>query len=448
MSPLSQHTAGWIGRGSISIVPPPDYWAWLAGAVPGRQVERLQQLSDERLTEFTPGSLPPPESTAVELLDRVAADGWVKRQERPGCPSCDVELSAEEAAQAACPGCGEAYSQHGGVTRETVYTRNLAPGRQVDWVVLIHGMNTTGAWQEAFSWHLSTTWGRSVPVAVYKYGIVIAGVIMAWRRRNLKIRFREKLVALRDEAHAQGFSGKPDVIAHSFGTWLFGHLLESELTRESGERLRFGRIILTGCILRPDFDWKRIKDAELVDDVLNHYGSRDAIVPLAHVAIWDSGPSGRRGFDGDEVLNIRAEGYGHSDLFSIDKCVINGNCLQDCRGDAGEVRHLEHSYRRYWRPFLTLPKHELYGLPDRVDLARTWRHLPWLLRGTVFSLIALPFFLALISLVVAGIGRCLWVMRAVPAIVASVSAAGFVLILAGIAITSLWRRLYRCIGRR
>lgn len=331
----SQATEAWVGTGSTSIIPPPDYWAYLARTVSGPQLKPLQQQSDSRLTEFTPSDLPTPVEEAILLLDRVAADGWLNKINRHRCPNCKVELSAEGTAQPVCPECEEAYSQHGGVTVETVYVRELAASRSVDWVVAIHGMNTSGTWQEAFSWLLGTTWGQSVPVAVYKYGIVIAGVIMAWRRRKLQSDLRGKIAALYANANTQGFSGKPDVIAHSFGTWLFGHILESELTREPKQQLKFGRIILTGCILRPDYNWRKIKEAGLVDDVLNHYGTKDIIVPLAHVAIWDSGPSGRRGFDGDQVLNIRAEGYGHSDLFSIRKCVVNGNRLHDCTGTLG-----------------------------------------------------------------------------------------------------------------
>lgn len=441
MSEARGTTGVWIGRGTTSIVPPVDYWAYLAGKLPGQQLEKLRLLSNERLSEFIPRALPPPENSAVELLDLVAADGWLERVKRQRCPSCDFELSLEQAALSVCPECNEAYGQHGGVTTETIYIRHLAPTRDVDWVVAIHGMNTTGAWQEVFSWHLATTWGRSVPVAVYKYGIVIAGVIMAWRRRKLQRDLRAKLAALRNEAQAQGFFGKPDVIAHSFGTWLFGHLLESELKRMPEERLRFGRIILTGCVLRPDFDWKKIKDAGLVDDVLNHYGSKDSIVPMAHMTIWNSGPSGKRGFDGDQVLNVRAEGFGHSDLFSIEKCVVNGTCFQHCAGDAGELSHLEYAYKRYWRPFLTLPREELVGLPNRENPTATWRQLWWPLRGTMFPFVALPFILALMTLLVAGVGRGLWEARTIPAIVASVGVATLVLILVATATTSVWRRL-------
>jgi hypothetical protein len=443
MSATSLRTPGaWVSKGSTSIVPPADYWEYLAATVSSRQVEELKQLSDQRLNEFSASALPLPERTAVELLDRVTDDGWLERRHRRRCPNCNFEVSEDEALLSVCPECGEAYSQHGGVTVETIYIRNLAPSRTVDWVVAIHGMNTKGAWQEAFSWHLSTTWGRSVPVAVYKYGIIVAGVVMAWRRSQLEDRLRNKLAILCHEAVKQGFSGKPDVIAHSFGTWLVGHLLEKELMRDSDEQLKFGRIILTGCILRPDFNWGRIKDAGLVEEVVNHWGSKDAIVPLAHATIWDSGPSGRRGFDGKQVLNIRAEGCGHSGLFSIEKRVLNGKSSQGHTGAAGEMSHLEYSYKRYWRPFLTLPESELGGLPDQRDPKEPWRQFAWPLRGTLFQIVALPLVFTLCVLFVAYLGRSLWGVREVPMFIASISAAGLALILAATAITVVWRQLH------
>jgi hypothetical protein len=320
--------------------PSPEYWDALIAGTTGSQPVALRALFATRITTFTGIELPPPESTAIALLDRLAADGFLEKR---------VRINEDE-------------------IEETIYVRDLAPTRVVDWVIAIHGMNTTGAWQESFSWNLSTTWGRSVPVAIYKYGIIIAGVVMAWRRGKLRASLREKLAVLRDEAEKRGFNGKPDLIAHSFGTWLFGRLLERELTRANP--LTFGRVILTGCVLRPDFDWQQFKDAGLVDDVLNHYGTADAVVPLAHTFIHNSGPSGRRGFDGHAAINIRAEGFGHSDLFSME--------------------NLERSYTRYWRPFLTLPREELRGLPDIVDPTTPWRAMPWPLcaaRLPVFGLL-------------------------------------------------------------
>ncbi|HEV7768082.1 MAG TPA: hypothetical protein VGQ76_23975 [Thermoanaerobaculia bacterium] len=315
--------------------PSPEYWDALIAELTGSQPVALRDLFATRITTFTGIELPPPESSAIALLDRFAADGFLEKQLR--------------------------INEDG--IEETIYVRDLAPARVVDWLIAIHGMNTTGAWQESFTWKFSTTWGRSVPIAIYKYGIIIAGVVMAWRCGKLRENLREKLAVLRDEAQKHGFNGKPDLIAHSFGTWLFGHLLERELTRENP--LKFGRVILTGCILRPDFDWQKFLDAGLVDDVLNHYGTADAVVPLAHTFIHGSGPSGRRGFDGDGAINVRAEGFGHSDLFSME--------------------NLERSYTNYWRPFLTLPREELRTLPDIADPATPWRAM----RLPVFPLLIL-----------------------------------------------------------
>ncbi|MDP2885124.1 MAG: hypothetical protein Q8P51_08920 [Ignavibacteria bacterium] len=410
----------WIGTGSTSIVPPADYWTFLASEMGGPQLAGLKDLSDQRLNEFTRNSLPPPEEDAVALLERVTADGWLEKRGRQRCPFCEYELSAEEVLEVECPECHEVFTLHGGVKAETIYVRELAPIRDVEWVIAIHGMKSTGAWQEAFSWYLSTTWGKSVPVAIYKYGIVLAGVILAWRRCKLRDDLRNKLGTLQSEAVAQGFVGKPDVLAHSFGTWLLGHLLENEMKKKPEERLRFGRVVLIGCILRPDFDWKGIKDAGLVDDVLNFYGSKDAVVPLAHVTISDSGPSGRRGFDGDEVFNVQAEGYGHSVMFSIEEFLMNGRCGYK----VGKMSHLEYCYKRYWRPFLTLPRSELNGLPDRVKPPTAWRQMPWLFRGTAFPYLAVPFLSGLIALIGAAIGRTLWGAWEILAIVTSFSGAG------------------------
>jgi hypothetical protein len=427
ISANAQSKVLWVGQGSAKILPPTEYWAFLAEEMPRAQTEILKEQSDQRHTEFTAGDLPGPEADALALLARFASDGWVERRERHRCPECGEELDAQAVTEPACPSCRKNFVDKGGVVTEIVFVRELGAVRGVDWVVAIHGMNTTGGWQEAFSWKFSTTWGRSVPVAVYKYGFVIVGVVLAWRRREFQRELRMKLAALRDEARAQGFLGNPDVVAHSFGTWLFGHLLLDELKQDVPDRLQFGRVILAGCILRPDFDWERIREAHLVEDVLNHCGTADRIVPLAHVTIIESGPSGRRGFDGHQVLNIQAMGFGHSDLFSIDKRTANG------------LTFLTNSYQKYWRPFLTLPATELAALPDRMDPQPPWRQFPWPLRGTLFPFLALPLALTLACLVAAWIGSLLWHWQELLLRFTEVTAAGLVLLLACSALVGFWR---------
>jgi len=155
----------------------------------------------------------------------------------------------------------------------------------------------------------------------------------------------------------------------------------------------------------------------------------------------DSGPSGRRGFDGNQIINVRAQGYGHSDLFSIKNCVLNDQPFQNPTGAADEITHLAHSYRQYWRPFLTLPRNEFGGIPNRADPAATRRQLPWLLRGTRFPFLVLPLVLAVMVLLLAAIGKILWAVRELFSIVAKSSAVGIALLLIFIVITRLWRRM-------
>jgi hypothetical protein len=415
--------------GSLDRLPMADYWREIARRFPGAPVVQLREQFDLRLGEFRTSALDSPEAEALALLEQVAADGWIGRVERFRCANRRDFLTQQEAAGVECPYCHASLNNPGDVINEIVFTHQLPPMRTVDWVVAVHGMNTTGAWQEALSWKISTTWGQSVPVAVYKYGLVMAGVVLAWRRRKLQRELRAKIAVLKKEALRRGFNGKPDLIAHSFGTWLIGHLLEDELKRNADDRLQFGRIILTGSILRPDYDWRRIKAGELVDDVLNHYGTVDKVVPCAHATIWDSGPSGRRGFDGTEVINVRAAGMGHSDLFSIERQFADGRTA------------LETSYWDYWRPFLTLPQVELVSLPERRDPAKPWRPFVWILRGTIFPLVALPLVMALGAELAAVAGRVLWPWTSGLITVAKISFAGLIVILAFIGVTLLFRAL-------
>ena len=226
------------GIGSSSFVPPKEYWDALARKLPKHPVAELRAKSDFRQNAFRTSDLPPGRR-AAELLDRVAADGWIVRRVRRECPECDFELVDADIAALECPDCGTLFGGADEVRESVIYVRDVTT-RQVDWVVAIHGMNTRGEWQEEFGWFFGTSWGRSVPVSVYKYGKIITGVIISWRRRKLQDELRSKLAKLRDQAEAQGFSGKPDIIAHSFGTWLLGHVLAEEVGKVDG--LRVGRL--------------------------------------------------------------------------------------------------------------------------------------------------------------------------------------------------------------
>jgi len=146
------------------------------------------------------------------------------------------------------------------------------------------------------------------------------------------------MLRLCGETAGSGFGRIPDVIAHSFGTWLLGHAL----TRNPN--LKVGRVILTGCILRPDFDWAALISRGQVQAVLCHVASRDGWASVAHYIIPDSGPSGVRGFnDRTNIGHAVLKDGAHSDFF-LDE----------------QMPKLFHDV---WQPFLTASP----GSPVRTD---------------------------------------------------------------------------------
>ncbi len=356
----------------------------------------MRRLSNARHNEFEARSLGVHASVATALLDHVASDGWIEKAIRYRCPVCQSELTETEARESSCPNseCHLDFADNGGVTEEHFYKRSLAAPRSVAWIVAIHGMNTRGEWQERLTWLISTTWGRAIPTAIYKYGVIRPGVILFWRRRKLRTKLRDEIAQYKAQLVVKSIHGVPDVIAHSFGTWLIGHVLLRELELPPSDRLTFGRIVLVGSILRPDFDWLRLQRAGVVQEVLNHFGDCDPVVPMAHYSIWDSGPSGRQGFMGSSAINVRASGYGHDDLFSMVKKLPT-----ETETVSNDVREsfMGSALYKTWRPFFENPATELTSLATEPSGGPHWRQSIWPLRGTLFPFVIIPAFLLFVA---------------------------------------------------
>ncbi|MFY9819787.1 MAG: hypothetical protein WAM82_00290 [Thermoanaerobaculia bacterium] len=347
----------------------PD-WQELRQRYPAAWVDSLERsavrgkaidLSSEDLVRFdlTPGErarfvdLP---AKSAELLEQLHREGWLNRTDHRECPVCHDVLT-DEAPPVNCPNveaeCGShAYTDGGdeGPIEVRRYHRSGIDRRDVGWLLALHGMNTRGAWQESFNWLVSTSYGRMVPTAIYKYGVVRPGVLSRRRQRTLMERLVARIARASREVSKIIDDPRPDVIAHSFGTFLLGHALHCH------PELRVGRVITLGCILRPDFDWATLVKRGQVDAVLNHFGTKDSWARLAHYAIPDAGPAGRRGFDFYEeawpealrpegqrrLFNVRAEGLRHEGLRHSD-------FFQDPERDSTMAR----LFAEVWQPFLT-----------------------------------------------------------------------------------------------
>jgi hypothetical protein len=305
-----------------------------------------------------------PEAEAEKLLDVLCPP--LTRISVLSCPNCKVVLGEDEAQLELCPECHQQHAEHGGVQVGLTFAYHADRTRDVIWVLALHGMNTRGQWQEEFNWRVSRTYSRSVPVAIYKYGLVRPGAIWRPSLRLKTERLIAKIQALQGDSDENGFASPPDVIAHSLGTWLIGHALQSNPS------LTVGRIILTGSILRPDFDWAGLVARGQVEAVLNHYGTRDFWAGVAHFVIPDSGPSGKHGFNGEAgITQVAAEGFGHSDFFS--------------------PKNLTRVFSTVWQPFLT----------GRIDIESAaagayipWRPTLWIFRATILPFIFLAVYWA------------------------------------------------------
>ena len=275
------------------------------------------------------------------------------------CSLCRFEILDDAHDQRYCPN-GHEITDPESLRRSLVFAFDAARTRDVRWVLALHGMNSNGAWQEQFNWRIATAYGRSVPVAIYKYGMVRPGALSRWYLGRLTRDVTSRFDRLQGQTEVDGFGGPPDVIAHSLGTWLIGHAL----LRNSG--LKIGRLILTGSILRPDFCWQALISSGQVQAVLNHYGTEDIWAGMAHFVIPDSGPSGRIGFVADApIVQVRAAGFAHSDFF-----------LED---------NLPRVFESTWHPFLTSAGSDLRSLANYE--AAEWSESPWPLRATVLPVL-------------------------------------------------------------
>lgn len=248
------------------------------------------------------------------FLDQVVKLGAARKFKVSRCPvpGCFRVLGTSDVAFTSCPYCRTDFQQEGvAVTEEDFYRINGEVSRDIRWMIVVHGMNSRAKWQEEFSWQISNRLRYSAPVLIYKYGWITVDVLVRWLHRRHAKQLGERIKIAIDQANASGRPQEPDIIAHSFGTLLLSLVLEDQRFNE----LRFGRVILAGSIVPPNFNWARFVTSKRIGAILNHVGEEDMPVCFAQYAIPGSGPGGRVGYADEAVLNIRSAGFGHSDFF-------------------------------------------------------------------------------------------------------------------------------------
>lgn len=308
------------------------------------------------------------EETTLALFRDLVSRGILEEKSEVRC-KCEALLTRQEIDERRCTSCQESFdSRVEWPITKLSFLRADSVTRDVRWLLTLHGMNTTGVWQEEFNWLVSRSYGYSVPVAIYKYGIVRPGAFLGFRHKALTRKLVARIARLVGETHESGFGGIPDVIAHSLGTLLLGKALLDN------PNLKVGRVILAGSILRPDFDWATLIEKGQVEAVLNHFGTRDFWAGIAHYFVPDSGPSGRRGFNSScKTIGYRAAGLGHNDFFALDR--------------------IKAHFNEVWAPFLTKSPERLHEVGNQHGSApKDWKETFWVFRATLPRYALLLFF--------------------------------------------------------
>jgi hypothetical protein len=166
-------------------------------------------------------------------------------------------------------------------------------------VILVHGIHTSK--REAREWmrKMGLYLSRAIPgleVLQFKYGW-ISGIsvrlpIWGWFSRRRKTRKFQRFVAR--AVKERGPETHPDVVAHSFGTWLAHHSMT-----KGGPKTFFRRLVYMGGIVssREDF---RAEEGHY-EKVLNLYSRNDMVVRYSLF-----GHCGHRGFINASTLRVQS----------------------------------------------------------------------------------------------------------------------------------------------
>jgi pimeloyl-ACP methyl ester carboxylesterase len=316
---------------------------------------------------------------AVRIADALAENQVFERREVLVCVNeeCGVTLALDSLEEHLCRACGTDLNEF--EPRSAVrYVLERPRARDVGWLIALHGIRTRGPWQEQLQWLIDRQFLRTVPFRNWKYGKILFRAIVPSQQQRVVRRFLEDLRQATDDMADVLRSGEappPDVVAHSFGTWVVAYALQQD------PNLRLGHVVLVGSIIRPDWPWTNSIERNQVTGILNYCGDRDPWVRLAERFIPDSGPSGRVGFTDqhDRLLNLVLPHATHSSAFTDWQLPI--------------------SFEDVWRPFLAERWYDIDMRDHRILGPVAWAQTTRFLRAPLLFVVTVGALLAILVLV-------------------------------------------------
>lgn len=184
-------------------------------------------------------------------------------------------------------------------------------------LILLHGIQTDGAWQQLVKSELqSIKWLNVIPLG---YDCVAPWQLVGpFRKKPINI-IQGEIEAIR----AREPDAKLMLIAHSFGSYITSNILKN------CPEIIFDRIIFCGSIVSRNFDWANHAKKMQAGSVLNDVGTKDVWPIIATCTTFGYGASGFLGFQKSFVID-RYFKYAHSTYF------------------VPKRRHV----KKYWLPFI------------------------------------------------------------------------------------------------
>lgn len=182
-------------------------------------------------------------------------------------------------------------------------------------LVLVHGIQTDGAWQRLVQAELHDVPNLNVVGIGYEC-VTPAQLVSPFRGTPIA-----KVTAEMREIREMDPKARLMVIAHSFGSYIISRILRAN------RDIQFERIIFCGSIVPRHFRWGEFARPMSKSSIINDVGTADFYPVLATFASIGYGSSGRLGFQTARVTD-RYFPYGHSDFFN--------------------AQHV----REFWRPFV------------------------------------------------------------------------------------------------
>jgi len=200
--------------------------------------------------------------------------------------------------------------------REAYHHRHVSKSKQKNGLIIaLHGIRCKGEWLL-----------KLAPVASANNWIY-APFFYGYKYPNILVSNPEKMKVLEDfrvfvKEVSDKYGMTPNIIAHSFGTYIIGNYLDSF---NNNPPVRLGNIILSGSILTSEFNWTECIENESVLSIYNEVAPNDNWVPHIEKTSWLKkdelfGKAGTEGFTDthNRVLNNTIKAYTHGNMLEED----------------------------------------------------------------------------------------------------------------------------------